>query len=257
VAGSRFLIVLPTYEELDNLPRMIGALEAVFPTLPFPGDVLVVDDASPDGTGECADRLAAERQWLHVLHRAGKEGLGRAYVAGFRWALARDYTHVLEMDADLSHPPSALPRMLAAAEDADLVLGSRYVPGGRVEGWPAHRRFVSRGGSLYARLVLGAPVHDLTGGFKCFRRRVLETLDLDNVDAFGYAFQIELTYRTLLSGFRVVEVPITFEDRTDGHSKMTTGIVLEAVWRVPALRVATLGERRARRRGAAGHAPVH
>jgi len=249
VAAGRFLIVLPTYNEIESLPRAIEAIAAVRPVCPFAGDVLVVDDASPDGTGACADRLAAEREWLHVLHRPVKDGLGRAYVAGFRWALARAYTHVLEMDADLSHPASALPRMLRAAGDADLVLGSRYVPGGRIEGWPARRRFISRGGSLYARLVLGVPVRDLTGGFKCFRRRVLESLDLDAVDAFGYAFQIEVTYRALLLGFRVAEVPITFEDRVEGHSKMTMAIVLEAVWRVPALRVATLARRREGRTG--------
>jgi dolichol-phosphate mannosyltransferase len=237
---DRFLIVLPTYNERDNLPRLIDALEAVRRTTPFPGDALVVDDGSPDGTGEVADRLAGEHDWLHVMHRTAKEGLGRAYIAGFRWALERDYSHIMEMDADLSHPPEAVPRLLAATEHADLALGSRYVAGGGVAGWPIHRRVISRGGSLYARTWLGARVNDLTGGYKCFRRWVLETLDLDAVHGQGYVFQIELTYRTLRMGGRVIEVPITFEDRTEGQSKMSTAIVLEAVWQVPTLRLRAL-----------------
>jgi dolichol-phosphate mannosyltransferase len=237
VAQHRYLIVLPTYDERENLPRMVDALAAVRDRTPFDGDVLVVDDDSPDGTGQLADRLAQTHEWLHVLHREAKEGLGRAYLAGFEWALARPYSHVLEMDCDLSHPPEALPAMLVASADADLVLGSRYVRGGGVEGWPASRKLISRGGCLYARLLLGVPVRDLTGGFKCFRRWVLESLDLRNVRAGGYAFQIELTYRTLRMGGRVVELPITFTDRTLGDSKMSRSIVIEAVRQVPALRL--------------------
>jgi dolichol-phosphate mannosyltransferase len=234
---NRFVIVLPTYNERDNLERAVEAIGTERARTPFPGDVLVVDDASPDGTGDVADALAARHDWVHVLHRPGKRGLGLAYVHGFRWALERDYTHILEMDADLSHPAEALPRLLEAAADADLVLGSRYVPGGGVVGWPAHRRLISRGGSLYARTLLGVSVRDLTGGFKCFHRRVLENADLDSVHGQGYVFQIELTYRTLRMGGRVREVPITFCDRTAGTSKMTLGIVSEAVWKVPALRL--------------------
>jgi len=234
---NRFVIVLPTYNERDNLERVVEAIGAERARTPFPGDVLVVDDASPDGTGDVADELAARHDWVHVLHRPGKRGLGLAYVHGFRWALERDYTHILEMDADLSHPAEAIPRLLEAAADADLVLGSRYVPGGGVIGWPAHRRLISRGGSLYARTLLGVSVRDLTGGFKCFHRRVLENADLDSVHGQGYVFQIELTYRTLRMGGRVREVPITFCDRTAGTSKMTLGIVSEAVWKVPALRL--------------------
>jgi dolichol-phosphate mannosyltransferase len=234
---DRFVIVLPTYNERENVERVVSALHEIRPLAPFSGDVLIVDDASPDGTGELADELARKHDWVHVLHRPVKRGLGRAYLDGFRWALERDYTHILEMDADMSHPPAALPRLLEAAADADLVLGSRYVAGGGVTGWPAHRRLISRGGSLYARTLLGVPIRDLTGGFKCFHRRVLETADLDSVHGQGYVFQIELTYRTLRMGGRVVEVPITFCDRTAGSSKMTTAIVAEAVWKVPALRL--------------------
>jgi dolichol-phosphate mannosyltransferase len=237
VADNRYLIVLPTYDERENLPRMVEALAAVRGRTPFEGDVLVVDDNSPDGTGQLADRLAESHEWLHVLHREQKQGLGPAYLAGFEWALARPYSHILEMDCDLSHPPEALPDMLVASADADLVLGSRYVRGGGVEGWPASRKLISRGGCLYARVLLGVPIRDLTGGFKCFRRWVLESLDLRNVRAGGYAFQIELTYRTLRMGGRVVELPITFTDRTLGTSKMSRSIVIEAVRQVPALRL--------------------
>jgi len=240
VAPDRYLIALPTYQERENLPRMVEAIEHVRERMPFDGDVLVVDDNSPDGTGELADELAASRPWLHVLHRAAKEGLGPAYLAAFSWALAGPYTHVIEMDCDLSHPVDALPEMLAASADADLVLGSRYVGGGGVDGWPLMRRVISRGGCTYARLVLGVPISDLTGGFKCFRRWVLESLDLSEVHAGGYAFQIELTYRTLRIGGRVVEMPITFTDRTGGESKMSRAIVLEAVRQVPALRLRAL-----------------
>jgi dolichol-phosphate mannosyltransferase len=240
---DRFLIVLPTYNELENLPRVIDALAGVREQAPFSGDVLVTDDGSPDGTGRLADDLARRHDWVHVLHRGAKQGLGRAYVAGFRWALERGYSHVLEMDCDLSHPPQAVPRMLEASRNADLVLGSRYVPGGGVVGWPLHRRIISRGGSFYARTWLGVNVSDLTGGYKCFRRWVLEALDLDAVHGQGYVFQIELTYRTLRMGGRVTEVPITFEDRTLGESKMSMAIVLEAVWQVPALRARALAGR--------------
>src|SRR6478609_207697 len=204
---------------------MIDALAAIRDQVPMPGEVLVVD------------HLAARHDWLHTLHRPGKQGLGRAYLAGFEWALQRPFSHIIEMDCDLSHPVSTLPAMLAASQHADLVLGSRYTAGGGVDGWPLHRRLISRGGCAYARLVLGVPVHDLTGGFKCFRRWVLESLDLSHVRAGGYAFQIELTYRTLRMGGRVVELPITFTDRAYGESKMSRAIVLEAVREVPALRL--------------------
>ena len=254
--AERFLIVLPTYEERDNLPRVVEQIEAVRPALPFDGDVLVVDDSSPDGTGELADELAAGRPWMHVLHRPHKEGLGPAYVAGFGWALERDYSHILEMDCDLSHPPAALPAMLEASRHADLVLGSRYVAGGGVEGWPASRRVISRGGCLYARTVLGVGLHDLTGGFKCFRRWVLESLDLSDVHAGGYAFQIELTYRAMRIGARVVEVPIVFTDRSLGRSKMSRDIVVEAVWKVPWLRLRALRGQLGERPGRIPRAPL-
>jgi dolichol-phosphate mannosyltransferase len=203
--------------------------------------VLVIDDSSPDGTGELADRLAAELDYVDVLHRERKEGLGPAYLAGFRHALAGDSGLVLEMDCDFSHDPNDVSRLIAAAEaGADLALGSRYVKGGAVRNWGLMRRIVSAGGSFYARVLLGAPVHDLTGGFKCYRRAVLETIDLDAIHSKGYAFQIETTYRALRAGFRVVEVPITFADREVGGSKMSKAIVAEAIWKVPALRLAAL-----------------
>jgi dolichol-phosphate mannosyltransferase len=202
--------------------------------------ILVIDDASPDGTGELADRLAAELPCVEVLHRPRKEGLGPAYLAGFRHALASDAELVLEMDCDFSHDPADVPRLVAAAADADLVLGSRYVGGGRIENWERSRRLVSSAGSLYARLVLSVDVRDLTGGFKCYRRAVLEAIDLDAISSRGYAFQIETTYRALRSGFRVVELPITFADREAGSSKMSHAIVLEAMWRVPVLRASAL-----------------
>jgi dolichol-phosphate mannosyltransferase len=233
----RALVCLPTYNERENLEPMLRALHEVL----GPDDgVLVIDDASPDGTGELADRLAGELGFVDVLHRERKEGLGPAYVAGFRRALAGDADYVLELDCDFSHDPQDVPRLLAAAAEADLVLGSRYVPGGAVENWGPLRRAISAGGSLYARLVLGVPVRDLTGGFKCFRRRVLETIDLDAIESKGYAFQIETTYRALRRGFRVIEVPIRFVDRDVGSSKMSRAIVLEAIWKVPLLRLAAL-----------------
>jgi dolichol-phosphate mannosyltransferase len=235
---TRFLICVPTYDERENLERMVEALDRVRESDDASGEVLVIDDSSPDGTGRLADALAAGRPWLHVLHRPRKEGLGRAYLDGFRWALARDYELVLEMDCDFSHDPRAVPSLLAPARaGADLVLGSRYCPGGRVENWGRARRLISTAGCLYARTLLGVQVRDLTGGFKCFHRRVLETIDLGGVHADGYGFQIELTYRAVRAGFTVTEVPITFRERRVGRSKMTARIALEAVWKVPALRL--------------------
>jgi dolichol-phosphate mannosyltransferase len=236
----RTVICLPTYNERENLERMARALSEV---LPDDGGVLVIDDNSPDGTGQIADRLAAELPWLEVLHRPEKQGLGRAYAAGFRRALADGAELVLEMDCDFSHDPADVPRLIAAVEaGADLALGSRYVPGGGTANWGLIRRLISRGASIYTRVLL-MPIHDATGGFKCFRRHVLESIDLDAIDAAGYVFQIETTYRTLRKGFRVVEVPIRFVDRTAGSSKMSRAIVLEAVWKVPALRLAALARR--------------
>jgi dolichol-phosphate mannosyltransferase len=229
-------LILPTYDEAENLERIV---RAALPRLAEAGDgnhVLVVDDNSPDGTGEIADRLAKEHDAVEVLHRPGKGGLGRAYLAGFQHALARDAELVIEMDADFSHDPADLPRLIAAAADADLVLGSRYVPGGGVENWGLFRRALSRGGSLYARAILGVPVHDLTGGFKCFRRATLEGIDYLDTHADGYGFQIELTYRSYKAGYRVKEIPIVFRDREQGTSKMNARIALEAIWKVPALR---------------------
>jgi dolichol-phosphate mannosyltransferase len=226
-------LVLPTYNEAENIEPMVRAARAQL----RPADrILVVDDNSPDGTGAIADRLAAELDGVEVLHRAGKQGLGRAYLAGFERALAAGADLVLEMDSDFSHDPADLPRLIAAADDADLVLGSRYVKGGSVTDWGLLRKLVSRGGSWYARVVLGVEVRDLTGGFKCFRRSVLESLDLTSVHADGYGFQIELTYRAIKAGFKIVEIPIVFRDRRVGESKMNARIALEAVWKVPALR---------------------
>ena len=232
------VICLPTYNERENLERMVEALE------PLGVRVLVIDDNSPDGTGDIADRLAAEKDWLTVLHRPQKEGLGPAYLAAFGHVLQSDARYVLEMDCDFSHDPADVPRLIeACAAGADLALGSRYVAGGGTANWGAARRFVSAGGSFYARTLLGVPIRDLTGGFKCFRREVLEQIDLDSIRSKGYAFQIELTYRAIRSGFRVVEVPILFSDRTEGQSKMSRGIFLEAVLRVPALRLEALRHR--------------
>ena len=228
------VICLPTYNERENLERMVRALGEV---LPDGGRVLVIDDNSPDGTGEIADRLANELPWVDVLHRPLKEGLGRAYVDGFRQALASGAELVLEMDCDFSHDPADVPRLIAAVEDgADLALGSRYVQGGGTANWGLIRRLISRGASVYTRVLL-MPIRDATGGFKCFRRGVLESIELEAIDAAGYVFQIETTYRTLRKGFHVVEVPIQFVDRTAGQSKMSRAIVLEAVWKVPRLRM--------------------
>jgi dolichol-phosphate mannosyltransferase len=229
-------VCVPTYNERDNVEPMVRALGEVL----GPDDrVLVIDDASPDGTGEVADRLAEELAYVDVLHRERKEGLGRAYVDGFRVALANGAELVLEMDCDFSHDPADVPRLIAAAADADLVLGSRYVAGGATENWGLLRRLISRGGALYTRLLL-MPVRDSTGGFKCFRREVLETIDLDAISARGYMFQIETTYRVRRAGFRVREIPIRFTDRRVGQSKMHKGIVAEAIWQVPALRLAAM-----------------
>jgi dolichol-phosphate mannosyltransferase len=214
---------------------MVRALE------PLGVRVLVIDDNSPDGTGEIADRLAGELDFVSVLHRDRKEGLGPAYIAGFRRALADGAELILELDCDFSHDPADIPRLIAACESgADLALGSRYVPGGGTENWGLGRRIVSWGGSFYARLLLGVAIHDLTGGFKCYRRHVLETIDLDAIGSKGYAFQIEITYRALRKGFRVVEVPIRFAERTAGRSKMSRSIVLEGIVNVPLLRLAAL-----------------
>ena len=231
----RAVVCLPTYNELENLEPMLRAL----------GDkdvrVLVIDDNSPDRTGRLADRLAQELDYVDVLHRERKEGLGPAYLAGFRRALSDGAELVLEMDCDFSHDPNDVPRLLAAVEQgADLALGSRYVPGGGVRNWGLIRRVISAGGSLYARVLLGVKVRDLTGGFKCYRRAALEAIDLDGVASKGYAFQIETTYRVLRAGFKVVEVPITFADREVGGSKMSRAIVAEAIWKVPGLRLAAL-----------------
>jgi dolichol-phosphate mannosyltransferase len=234
----RATVCLPTYNERENLETMVRALGAVLRE----GDrILVVDDASPDGTGEIADRLALELPYVGVLHRAAKEGLGPAYIAGFRRALADGAELVLEMDCDFSHDPAAVPSLIAAAEHgADLVLGSRYVPGGSIPNWGRVRRVISLGGNIYAQVMLQSRLRDLTGGFKCFRAKVLETVDLDAISAKGYAFQIETTYRVVRAGFRVVEVPISFSDREHGHSKMSKAIVAEAIWKVPLLRLRAL-----------------
>jgi dolichol-phosphate mannosyltransferase len=234
----RATVCLPTYNEIENVEAMVRALGAVLRD----GDrVLVIDDASPDGTGELADRLAAELPYVGVLHRAEKQGLGPAYIAGFRRALADGAELVLEMDCDFSHDPAAVPSLIAAAENgADLVLGSRYVEGGSIPHWGAVRRFISLGGNIYAQIWLGSRLRDLTGGFKCFRARVLETVNLEAIGSKGYAFQIETTYRVLRAEFKVVEVPISFSDREHGHSKMSGAIVAEAIWKVPLLRLQAL-----------------
>ena len=230
-------VVIPTYNEADNVERIVRAALAELERY-APGDhaVLVVDDNSPDGTGAIADRLTEELRGVQVLHREAKNGLGQAYLAGFARALSGGAQFVIEMDADFSHDPRYLRQLLEAAKDADVVLGSRYVAGGGVTDWGLLRRLISRGGGIYARKILGVEVQDLTGGFKCIRRAVLEAIDLGSVRAEGYVFQIEVTYRALLAGFRVREIPIVFSDRTVGSSKMSTRIALEAMWLVPRLR---------------------
>lgn len=229
--GQQALIIIPTYNERDNLPKIIPAALAQLPQ----ANILVVDDLSPDGTGKIADQLAADDRRIHVIHRDGPRGLGNAYLHGFRWALDHDYEFIFEMDADFSHQPKYLPHFLRAAESADLVLGCRYMPGGGIEGWGPHRLLISRGGNLYARLVLGLPYRDLTGGFKCFRRKALETIALDSVHCNGYGFQIELSWQVAQAGLRIAEIPIVFPDRTEGQSKMSAAIFHEAmlaVWRM-------------------------
>jgi dolichol-phosphate mannosyltransferase len=230
-------LILPTYNEAENIEPLVRSVLPRLEETGLPHTILVVDDGSPDGTGEIADRLAAELPPVRVLHRARKQGLGRAYLAGFEMALDAGAELVMEMDADFSHDPADVPRLIAAAGAADLVLGSRYAAGGGVENWGLPRRLLSRGGCAYARVLLGIPVRDLTGGFKCFNRQVLEAIDLTDVHAGGYAFQIELTYRAVRAGFRVAEVPILFRERREGASKMTARVALEAVWKVPALRL--------------------
>ena len=225
------LVLIPTYNEAGNLRAFVAAVRSALAS----ADILIIDDHSPDGTGILADEIAKADPQVHVLHRAGKEGLGRAYLAGFAWALERDYGHIFEIDADFSHNPSDLPRLLEATQHADIALGCRWVRGGGVSGWPLSRLVLSRGGNLYARLILGVPYHDLTGGFKCFSRTALETLGLDTIRSVGYGFQIETTWRALQAGLRVVEVPIHFTDRTVGESKMSGQTFKEAlllVWRL-------------------------
>jgi len=227
--GDRSLVVvIPTYNERDNLLPIVDRLRAAVPT----AHALVVDDASPDGTGKLADALAAEDPRVRVMHRKAKDGLGAAYLAGFSWALERDYQVIVQMDADGSHPPESLPAMLAALADADLVLGSRYVSGGTVVNWPKHRELLSRGGNLYSRLALGVRIRDITAGYRVFRKHVLAELALGEVNSQGYCFQIDMAWRAVRAGFRVREVPITFTERERGNSKMSGSIVREALWRV-------------------------
>ncbi|GAA2576262.1 polyprenol monophosphomannose synthase [Actinomadura fulvescens] len=222
------VVIIPTFNERENLPLIVKRVRAATPDV----DVLVVDDNSPDGTGELADRIAADDPKVHVLHRTAKDGLGAAYIAGFRWALERGYDVMVEMDADGSHRPEELPRLLDALESADLVIGARWVPGGRVVNWPRHREVLSRGGNTYARLMLGFHLRDATAGYRAFRRVALEKIVLDSVDSKGYCFQIDMALRAVQAGLTVVEVPITFVERTHGVSKMSGSIVAEAMWRV-------------------------
>ena len=222
------LVIIPTYDERDNVQSIA---RAVLERLPE-AEVLFVDDNSPDGTGELLDGMARDNPRIHVLHREGKQGLGRAYIAGFKWALARDFAYVFEMDADFSHDPAELPNFIAAAQEADLVLGSRYIGGIRVMNWPMGRLLISTGAGKFVRLVTGLPIHDPTGGFKCFRREVLEAIALDTITSNGYSFQIEMTHTAWMKGFRIREIPITFEDRRAGYSKMSRAIAKEAFFMV-------------------------
>jgi dolichol-phosphate mannosyltransferase len=225
---GRILVIIPTYDEAENIEPIVARVRASVPE----AHVLVADDNSPDGTGELADKLAARDDHVHVLHRLGKEGLGAAYIAGFRWGLANGYGVLVEHDADGSHQPEQLHRLLAALRDADLVLGSRYVKGGAVQNWPKSREILSRGGNIYTRLALGVPLRDATGGYRAFRRETLEGIGLDQIASAGYCFQVDLAWRAIKSGFRVVEVPITFVERERGQSKMSQAIVIEAMARV-------------------------
>jgi dolichol-phosphate mannosyltransferase len=234
---SSVWICLPTYNEAENLERMVRALGEERSAHSLELSVLVIDDSSPDGTGDIADRLAEELEWVQVLHRTSKDGLGRAYLAGFQVALDAGAQLIMEMDCDFSHDPKDVHRLVAASADADVVIGSRNVPGGGVTGWPWYRLVISKGGSFYARTILGLRVRDMTAGFKLFRRRVLETLDLSGIEASGYMFQIELKYRAVKAGFRIREVPVMFIDREFGESKMNSSIVIEAIWRVWRLRL--------------------
>ncbi|MFI6475604.1 MULTISPECIES: polyprenol monophosphomannose synthase [unclassified Streptomyces] len=227
---GKALVIIPTYNEAENIKPIVARVRAAVPE----AHVLVADDNSPDGTGKFADEIAAEDDQVHVLHRKGKEGLGAAYLAGFRWGIEHDYGVLVEMDADGSHQPEELPRLLTALKGADLVLGSRWVPGGRIVNWPKYREFISRGGSTYSRLLLGVPIRDVTGGYRAFRRETLEGLGLDEVASAGYCFQVDLARRAVGAGFHVVEVPITFVERERGDSKMSNDILVEALWRVTA-----------------------
>ena len=244
---GRVLVVVPTYNEKDNVRLIAGRLFAAVPS----AHLLVVDDGSPDGTGRIADQMAAEDERVHVLHRAQKAGLGAAYIAGFAWAREHDYDVVVEMDADGSHSPEQLPRLLAALEHADLVLGSRWVEGGKVVNWPRSREVLSRGGNAYARTMLRLPLQDATGGYRAYRREVLDSLPLGDVASQGYCFQVDLAWQTWKAGWEVVEVPITFVEREHGESKMSRSIVLEALWRVT-----WWGLRSGRRRGVRPTSPA-
>jgi dolichol-phosphate mannosyltransferase len=246
---GRVLVVIPTYNEIDNLEIIVGRVRKAVPAV----DILVADDNSPDGTGDVADALAGADSHVHVLHRAGKQGLGAAYVAGFQWAREQNYDAVVEMDADGSHAPEELPKLLDALRTADMVLGSRWVKGGTIVNWPKHRYAISISGNLYVRLVLGMPVKDATGGYRAYRMAVLDKLDVDSVASQGYCFQVDLAWRAYRQGFRLVEVPITFAERERGTSKMSSSVVREALWRVTiwgtqsrvgALRKMVGGERR-------------
>lgn len=222
---TRFLVLMPTFNELESLPNTVATLLESNPSV----HLLIIDDDSPDGTGQLADRMAAKDSRINVLHRLGKQGLGRAYLAGFEWGLGRDYTHLIEMDADGSHRAVDLPKLLAASVSADLVIGSRWVPGGRVENWPKLRQFISRSGNTYARLMLNSSLRDLTAGFRVYSRELLQRLPLSEVEAQGYGFQVEMTWRSLQLGAKIVEVPITFIERAEGNSKMSLKIVFEAL----------------------------
>ncbi|MER5281727.1 polyprenol monophosphomannose synthase [Streptomyces sp. NPDC002809] len=241
---GRALVIIPTYNEAENIKPIVSRVRAAVPE----ADILVADDNSPDGTGKLADELAATDDQVHVLHRKGKEGLGAAYLAGFRWGMDHDYGVLVEMDADGSHQPEELPRLLTALKGADLVLGSRWVPGGRVVNWPKSREMISRGGSTYSRLMLGLQTRDVTGGYRAFRTETLQGIGLDEVASQGYCFQVDLARRAIDAGFHVVEVPITFVDREVGDSKMSRDILVEALWRVTAWGVTTRTNRALGRR---------